>query len=150
MTPALTITFSPRITNLMWVGLPSFSMTGGGTLMRRDLASLSSMTLMTNSLVPGFQNHGICKHGKAVEIIMLYHMEKNDDVEQVRLREPLSLCRKCKSSNVRKDGTRSKKYRWPAQHYKCAMCKARFSDDIGFAGRHYLPSAYCLRCIPWA
>ena len=86
----------------------------------------------------------MCKHGKAVEIIILYRMEKNDGVEQIRLREPLLLCHKCKNSNVRKDGTRSKKYSKPAQRYKCAMCKARFSDDIGFAGRHYPPSAILL------
>ena len=89
---------------------------------------------------PYGQNHGMCKHGKAVEIIMLYRMEKNGDVEPIRLREPLLLCPKCKSPNVRKDGTRSRKYRKPAQRYKCAMCKARFSDDVGFAGRHYPPS----------
>ena len=93
---------------------------------------------------PYGQKRGICKHGKAVEMILLRRMQKQDVQKQdvpkpVVLREEPLHCPGCKGRNIRKDGKRPRKYRDMAQRHKCRDCKTRFSDEPGFTGRHYGP-----------
>ena len=90
-----------------------------------------------------------CKHSVAVEIIMLREAGEVGPGEPVVLEPAGPRCPACGSKNMRRDGTRPRGRREPAQRYKCGerTCGTRFSGGPGFAGRHLPPEAILLSLL---
>ena len=85
------------------------------------------------------QKRGVCKHAKAVELVMLRDAKSKSNVkeEPVKLDDVKPHCPKCKESRIIKDGRRNCKRRAPTQRYRCTKCSKRFSGEPGFSGRHH-------------
>ena len=83
------------------------------------------------------QKRGVCKHAKAVELIMLHDAKGNVRAEPVKLNDVKQHCPKCKESRIVRDGRRNCKRRAPTQRYRCTKCGKRFSGEPGFSGRHH-------------
>ncbi len=82
-----------------------------------------------------------CKHSVAIEIILPCEAETIRSGETTVLEAPGVCCTRCGSTNHRKDGIRTRKRRDRGQRYRCLneQCGARFTDGLGFTGRHLPP-----------
>ena len=85
----------------------------------------------------------------AVEIILLRDAETIRSGETTLLEEPGVCCTRCGSTNHRKDGIRTGKRREDGQRYRCLneQCGARFTDGLGFTGRHLPPPKAILMAL---
>ena len=83
------------------------------------------------------QKRGVCKHAKAVELVMLRDGNSNVRAEPVKLDDVKQHCPGCKESRIVKDGRRNCKRCAPTQRYRCKKCSRRFSGQPGFSGRHH-------------
>ena len=93
-----------------------------------------------------------CKHSVAIEIILLREAETIQSGETTVLEEPGVCCTRCGSTNHRKDGIRTRKRREDGQRYRCLneQCRARFTDGLGFTGRHLPPKAILMALMLFA
>ena len=89
-----------------------------------------------------------CKHMLAIEILILQEIETPGSGETTTLDKKGVYCPKCKSEHFKKNGTRNRKKRSPAQRYKCLnlKCNKHFTDKPDLKGRHY-PSSIILMAI---
>ena len=74
----------------------------------------------------------------AIELLIQQELETPESGEITTLDRRGVYCPKCKSVHFKKDGTRKRKRRHPAQRYKCLNpeCGKRFTDKPEFKGRH--------------
>ena len=72
------------------------------------------------------------------------------EVQAVTLEERLAIepakpaCPKCASEAHRKDGARPCRRKDPTRRFRCKNCRYRFSDNLGFEGRHLAPAVITL------
>ncbi len=80
-----------------------------------------------------------CKHAHAIEISKRMREAVQEEVPKTIIKQvDLTKCKRCKSSNVVKQGIRRLK-RGPVQGYKCKDCNKRFTHNLGFERKHATP-----------
>ena len=84
-----------------------------------------------------------CKHAMAIEIMVLRDAETVEPGEPAVLEGAPVCCPACRSSRFKKNGTRRRTRRGPAQRYRCLNpgCGKGFTGEPGFGGRHVSPEA---------
>ena len=86
-----------------------------------------------------------CKHIAAVEIILLREAHAVTSGEQLVIEPAEPACRKCGSGEYSRDAIRwCPKRRDAVQRFRCKICGRRFSDNLGFEGRHFAPAIITL------
>lgn len=93
-----------------------------------------------------------CKHSVAIEIILLREAETIRSDGPAVLEEAETCCTGCGSTSHRKDGVRPRKRRGRGQRYRCLneQCGIRFTDGLGFTGRHLPPGAILMALMLFA
>lgn len=89
----------------------------------------------------------VCVHGKAIEILILqkaFKMKPGGKKVVIGEKDDEIQCPNGHTGRISCNGKRPRVYRETAQLYTCGECGARFTHDIGFAGRHYPPEAILL------
>lgn len=91
----------------------------------------------------GYRYHtegsGRYKHITTIEFILMGEAEDTAPGRDVRIGAARPACPRCKSGRYCRDGIRRCKRRDPVQRFRCRGCGGRFSDNLGFEGRHFSP-----------